>query len=155
MSCEGKTARTDALRRVGGLADAGGEHIMRITVSGRRGDVGNDLKDYADQKASKLERFYDRVHSVEVIFDIEGGRHRCEIIAKADHHTTFVAKEDHEEPFASLDAAVRDVERQLTRHKEKLRNRKHPGGRNHDREPLGGSSPDELSGETEAEGGSS
>jgi putative sigma-54 modulation protein len=101
---------------------------MRITVIGRHADISEALKDYADEKAGKLDRFYDRLHSVEVVFDLDGIRHRCEIIAKADHAATFVAREEHEDSFASLDAAVKDLERQLTRHKERFRNRKHPGG---------------------------
>ena len=109
---------------------------MRIKVSGRHLDVNEALKEYVTEKAGKLQKFYDRVQSVEVVFDQEGAKVRCELIAAADHHTTFVAKETHAEAFASLDAAVRDVERQLTRHKEKFRNRKHMTGPE-DREPLG------------------
>ena len=101
---------------------------MRITVIGRHTDISEALKEYADEKAGKLNRFYDRLHSVDVVFDLDGIRHRCEIIAKADHAATFVAREEHEDSFASLDAAVKDLERQLTRHKERFRNRKHPGG---------------------------
>ncbi len=125
---------------------------MRITVTGRRTEVSDTLKEYVDKKASKLGRFYDRVQSVEVVFDVDGSQHRCEVIAKADHHTTFVAKENHDELFASLDAAVRDLERQLTRHKERFRNRKHLTGRDHDREPMGGPSSEDPMSEAEAEG---
>jgi putative sigma-54 modulation protein len=115
-------------------------------------DMSDALKQYAEKKAGKLERFYDRVQSVDVIFDLEAGNHRCEVIARADHHATFVAKEDHEEPFVCLDAAVKDLERQLTRHKEKFRNRKHLTGRNNDREPMGGPSLEADSGEVQTEG---
>jgi len=101
---------------------------MRIKVSGRHIEITDALKEYATEKAGKLDRFYDRVQSIEVVFGQEGTKHQCELIASADHHTTFVAKEAHEDVFASLDAAVKDVERQLNRHKEKFRNRKHPGG---------------------------
>lgn len=101
---------------------------MRITVSGRHTEIPDRLKTYAEEKASKLERFYDRVQTVEVVFDQEANHHSCEIIAKADHHTTFIAKEEHADAFAALDATVRDLERQLSRHKERFRNRKHPDG---------------------------
>jgi putative sigma-54 modulation protein len=110
---------------------------MRIKVSGRHMDVTEPLKNYVNEKAGKLERFYDRVQTVEVIFDQEGTNHRCELIVTADHHTTFVAKEKHADAFACLDAAVKDIERQLTRHKERFRNRKHLTGPE-GREPLGG-----------------
>ncbi len=124
---------------------------MRITVSGRHKDVSDRLQAYASDKAGKLERYYDRVQSVEVIFSVEGGRHECEVLATAGHHTVFVAKEENEDPYASLDAAVKDLERQIRRHKEKFRNRKHPTGRS-DREPLGGSTAEDESGDMETEG---
>lgn len=111
--------------------------MVRITISGRHVDLSDALKSYAEEKASKLERYYDRVHSAEVIFDKEALNHLCEIIVKGDHHDSFVAKETHEDPYAALDAAVKDLERQLTRQKEKLRNRKHPSG-GAPREPLAG-----------------
>jgi putative sigma-54 modulation protein len=110
---------------------------MRIKVSGRHMDVTEPLRAYVSEKTGKLDRYYDRLQSIEVVFDQEGTNHRCELIATADHHTTFVAKESHADAFACLDAAVKDVERQLTRHKEKFRNRKHLTGPV-DREPLGG-----------------
>ncbi|MBI5763621.1 MAG: ribosome-associated translation inhibitor RaiA [Planctomycetes bacterium] len=101
---------------------------MRIKISGRHMEMADSLKAYADEKAGHLNRFYDRLQSVEIIFDQEGGKVRCEMIATADHHTTFVAKETHADAFAAFDAAIKDVERQLTRHKEKHRNRKHLTG---------------------------
>jgi ribosome hibernation promoting factor len=101
---------------------------MRITVSGRHTEIPDRLKTYTEDKASKLERYYDRVQTVEVVFAQEANHHSCEIIATADHHTTFVAKEQHADAFAALDASVRDLERQLSRHKERFRNRKHPDG---------------------------
>lgn len=110
---------------------------MRITVTGRRAEVSDVLKAYTSEKANKLARFYDRVQSVEVIFSVDGVKHRCEMIAKADHAATFVAREEHDEVFASVDAAVRDLERQLTRHKEKFRNRKHLAGRGEKETPEG------------------
>jgi putative sigma-54 modulation protein len=110
---------------------------MQIKVIGRHTDVKESLKSYAEEKAAKLGKFYDRLHSVDVIFDIEAGSNRCEMIASGDHHTTFIAKEGHQDAFAALDAAAKDLERQITRHKEKFRNRKHTAGRP-DKSPLGG-----------------
>ncbi|MCG8409116.1 MAG: ribosome-associated translation inhibitor RaiA [Phycisphaerales bacterium] len=119
--------------------------MMRITVTGRHMDLSSELKSYATEKTSKLERYYDRVQSVEVVFDRQAGNHsfECEIIAKADHHMTFVAKEQNEDPYAALDASSKELEGQLRRHKEKFRNRKHPNGLT-EKEPLGGSSSDDL-----------
>lgn len=99
---------------------------MQITITGRHTDVPASLRDYVHEKSSKFERYYDRVQTVEIVFDVEAGKVQCEIIARADHHTTFVAKELRDDAFAAFDETARELERQLTRHKEKHRNRKHP-----------------------------
>jgi putative sigma-54 modulation protein len=125
--------------------------MLRITVSGRRTDLDEALKTYAEEKADRLQRYYDRLQSVEIVFDVEADKHRCEVIAKADHHTSFVAREEHTDALASLDAAVRDLERQIKRHKEKFRNRKHLTGRE-DRERLSEPAPGETSDNTQTEG---
>jgi putative sigma-54 modulation protein len=110
---------------------------MRVTVTGRHTDIPERLKTHAEEKAEKLERFYDRVQSVEIVFSLEAIKHTCEIIAVADHHTTFVAKELHADAFAAFDASIKDLERQLSRHKEKFRNRKHPDGPSAKSTPVG------------------
>ncbi len=102
---------------------------MQITVSGRHFEVTDALKAYVTEKAEKLERYYDRVQHVEVVFDEEAGSPIVEIIARADHHATFVAKHDDHDAYASVDQVIKELGRQLTRHKEKFRNRKHSGGR--------------------------
>lgn len=118
---------------------------MRITVSSRHMNLTDELKSFVNNKTGKLGRFYDRAHSADVVFERQGGNHRCEIIVKADHHNTFVAAEEHEDPYAAVDATVKDLERQLNRHKERFRNRKHPEGLSA-REPLGEASAGEAPG---------
>ena len=108
---------------------------MQITVSSRHMDVNEALKSHVTEKAGKLARYYDRVHSVDVMFEEQAGSHVVEMIARADHHTTFIAKFDDSDAYASVDHVVKDIERQLTRHKEKFRNRKHLGERTNN-EPM-------------------
>jgi ribosomal subunit interface protein len=40
-----------------------------VVVSSRHMEVTEPLKTYAEQKASKLTRYFDRIHEIEVIFD--------------------------------------------------------------------------------------
>lgn len=130
-------ARQGALGNSVYAESGGGDRMMRITVTGRHMTVREELKTYATEKTAKLERFYDRAQNAEVVFDHQAGHTICEIIVRADHHQTFVAKEQHADAHAALDASVKDLERQLSRHKEKFRNRKHPGDIE-EREPLSG-----------------
>jgi ribosomal subunit interface protein len=91
------------------------------------------MKAYAEQKANKLVKYYDRIQEIEVIFDSDGGAKGdakdasvVEIIVSAEHRNMFVASHKGE-LYGCIDTCIHKLERQLTDHKEKFRNRKHPG----------------------------
>lgn len=100
---------------------------MLISVTGRHGDVPANVKEYAEEKAARLPRYYDRVHAIEVVLDHEGDHAVVEMIVKAAGAQDFIAKESGPEARSCIDLLVDKLERQLTKHKEKFRNRKHPG----------------------------
>ena len=99
---------------------------MQVSVTGRHIEVTNSMRRYAEDKASKLTRFYDRIERVDVILGAESTKHRVEIVVRADHGNTFVAQVDAGDFYEAVDLVVDKLERQLTKHKEKHRNRKHP-----------------------------
>lgn len=99
---------------------------MQITVSGRHMAVSDRLKAHCEEKAEKLLRFFDRIQSIEVVLDGHNGRHFAETIVHAEGTPPFVASEEDDDAFAAIDLLMDKVERQIRRHKEKLRNRKHP-----------------------------
>ena len=91
-------------------------------------DVTAALKTYAEQKANKLTKYYDRIQEIEVVFDRGQGPDRVEMIVNAEHKNMFIAHHDEGDAYACIDGCVDKLERQLTEHKEKIRNRKHNGG---------------------------
>lgn len=99
---------------------------MQVTVSGRHMGVNNALRDYCEKKAERLVRFYDRIQSIEVVLDGRNGKHSAEMIVHSEGTSPFVAHELHDDVFAAVDLLLDKVEEQIRRHKEKLRNRKHP-----------------------------
>ncbi len=99
---------------------------MQLSVTGRHIQITEPMRQYAEDKAGKLSRYYDRIESVDVVLDHESMRHLVEIVVRADHKHTFVAKEDAPDFYEAVDAVVDKMGRQLTRHKTKHRNRKHP-----------------------------
>jgi putative sigma-54 modulation protein len=99
-----------------------------VQVTARHVEVPKEVREYAQGKAGKLPRYYDRIHEIEVIFDHESEQFTAEMIVRADHRHTFVATETGPDTYALIDLCVEKLERQLTRHKEKRRNRKHEGG---------------------------
>ncbi|GMU80981.1 MAG: ribosome-associated translation inhibitor RaiA [Phycisphaerales bacterium] len=99
---------------------------MQVTVSGRHMGVGDELREYCEKKAERLVRFYDRIQRIDVVLDGDHGKHSAEIIVHTDGTHPFVASEEHDDVFAAVDVLLDKVENQIRRHKERLRNRKHP-----------------------------
>ena len=98
---------------------------MQVTVSSRHMDLSPALKTHAEDKAGKLLKYYDRIQEIEVVFDNAKDSVAAEIIIHADHKNMFVAHHNEGDAYVCLDACVEKLERQLSEHKKKLRNRKH------------------------------
>ena len=71
------------------------ESSVNVVVSSRHMELTPPIKDYAEQKANKLTKYYDRIQEIEVIFGANGIAHgankhtmKVEMIVNAEHHLT-------------------------------------------------------------------
>jgi putative sigma-54 modulation protein len=115
-----------------------------VIVSSRHMDVSPALKTYAEQKSEKLTKYYDRIQEVEVVFDAGKDSMKTEMIVHAEHRNMFIAHHVGTDAYACLDGCMSKLERQLSEHKKKFRNRKHPG---EDKRALRTGSPPDVMGE--------
>ena len=88
-------------------------------------DVSPALKTYAEEKANRLTKYYDRIQEIEVIFDAKKDSIGVEFIVNAEHKNMFLAHHADGDAYACVDACFDKLERQLSDHKKKVRNRKH------------------------------
>ncbi|MEE9585087.1 MAG: ribosome-associated translation inhibitor RaiA [Candidatus Brocadiales bacterium] len=93
---------------------------MNIIVSGRHLSITDAIKSYAEKKARKLEKYYNRLVQIQVNLDVESERHRAEMIVSAAKGSILIAEVTDHDIYAAIDRATDKLERQLTRHKEKL-----------------------------------
>jgi len=101
---------------------------LRLTVTGKHVDITDAIKDHAEEKASKLPRYYNSINQVEVIVDgSEHGQTCVEVIARGEHSNLFVASETGPDAYQCIDMAVHKLERQLTKKKSKERDNKRTG----------------------------
>ena len=99
---------------------------MQITVTGKHLDITEPIRAYASAKVSKLSKYFDQIQSVEVIADkSENHRYEIEIIVRVGHHEPFIAAVKGDDLYAMIDQVQNKLERQLTDHKNKLKNHKH------------------------------
>jgi len=96
---------------------------MQVRITGKNHvEITPAIRDYATEKAGKLPRYFDGVSEVEVVADKPDRHFGIEIIAHVDGHKPFVGTSKHEDLYACIDQTIDKLERQLTDHKEKLRN---------------------------------
>lgn len=98
---------------------------MQISITERHAKVTDAVKEYVHEKANKLLRFHNRISSIEVILDGTNDQGLVEFIVRIEGSDDFVAKNANGDFFAGVDVVIDKLERQITRHKEKHRNRKH------------------------------
>ena len=99
---------------------------MLFTISGKHIEITEAIRRHAEEKTSKLPKYYNSINQVEVILDGEpGGNTSVQIIARAEHSKIFIVSETGEDAYRSIDIAVHKLERQLRRKKTKERNNKH------------------------------
>ena len=101
---------------------------MIVTVASRHMEVTPALRTYAEQKAAKLLKYYDRIQEIEVVLDAGKDATTVEMIVNAEHNAMFIAHHDQGDAYACIDGCVDKLERQLSEHKKKFRNRKHDVG---------------------------
>ena len=87
-------------------------------------ELTDAMRSYVEKRISKLSKYYNRISEMEVVVAAEGQSHKVEIIVRADNHQPFVVHHSGSDAYACLDTAVDKIERQLTKFKEKSRNRK-------------------------------
>jgi len=101
---------------------------LTFTITGKHVEITDPLRAHAQEKTSKLSKFYNSISQVEVIIDgNEGGKTSVEIIARGEHSNVFVVTESGDDAYACIDVAVHKLERQLRRKKERQRDNKHIG----------------------------
>lgn len=94
---------------------------MQITFSVRRGSVSTLTTEKMQTKIEKLQKFYERISSAEVTIDLEVRENPAlTLLIKAEPKKEFVVQTQCGELFASLDEALKKLEQQLKKFKEKL-----------------------------------
>jgi putative sigma-54 modulation protein len=78
------------------------------------------LKEYGRDKLSRLEKYLDSVLDADVTFSIEKFRHKTEVVLLSDG-LKIKAEEETEDMYSSLDLVLDKLERQIKRHREKLK----------------------------------
>ena len=95
---------------------------MKFQFTEKKVSLPENVHAYAEKKVMKLERFFKDDADALVAFSVEKGRNQVEITVHAAN-TYFRASEATSDMFASIDAAVATIERQIRKNKTRLARR--------------------------------
>ena len=101
---------------------------MQVNLTGHHVDITDSMRAYVDEKIAKLERHCDHVTNVHVILSVEKLNRKAEAtvhIAGAD----VFADSIHEDMYAAIDGLIDKLDRQVLRHKEKIKSHRGNGNR--------------------------
>lgn len=97
---------------------------MRINVIGRHLEVTDPIRQHAESKATKLDKFEDIVQQIEIKFWKENSAQESfsvEVVVDVINHADFIAKAEGHDLYLVIDDAIAKVGRQLNDHREKLK----------------------------------
>ena len=95
---------------------------MKFTFTGRKIDLGEDVKAYAEKKIAKLDRYFRNDAEANIICHLERGRFTSEVTVRSDN-MFFRAQSVKTDLYATFDEIVDTIDRQIRKNKTKLEKR--------------------------------
>jgi len=96
---------------------------MQFSVTFRHMEPSDALKDYAGEKLSRLEKYFDAIIEAQVVLSVEKFRHIADVTVMCDG-VKLKGQEQTEDMYSAIDMVMDKMERQAKRYRERYRERK-------------------------------
>jgi putative sigma-54 modulation protein len=93
---------------------------MQLSLSGHHVDITDAIRDYTNSKFDKIKRHFDKVIDVHVILSVEKLEQKAEATIQLNGTKVF-AEDTQENMYAAIDTLVDKLDRQVMKHKEKMK----------------------------------
>ncbi|HRJ53384.1 MAG TPA: ribosome-associated translation inhibitor RaiA [Candidatus Thiothrix moscowensis] len=94
---------------------------MQLEITGHHLEVTDSMSTYIREKSDRLKRHFDKVMNIHFILEVEKQRHKAEATLHVSGNHIF-ADAHAEDMYAAIDSLVDKLDRQIVKHKEKLKN---------------------------------
>jgi len=108
---------------------------MKFNFTDKKVHVTDELREYAERKIGKLDRFFRTESEAFITFAAERGRYKAEVTIKNNGMFYRVADTTND-MFASVDSSVAAIERQIRKNKTRLVKRLRAGSLDREKEPA-------------------
>ncbi|MDP8262279.1 MAG: ribosome-associated translation inhibitor RaiA [Candidatus Ancaeobacter aquaticus] len=96
---------------------------MEVHFIKRTDDVTPEMKQYMEEKITKIERVPIKIIDVRITMSIHGYLHFVDVAVLGKNHT-FNAKAEDKDMFAAIDSVMDKIDHQLKKHKDITRDHK-------------------------------
>jgi len=93
---------------------------MQLNITGQNVEITDALREFLNTKFSKLEQYFERINQVYIVLKVE----KVTQIADATLHVNggeLHASAEGQDMYAAIDGLIDKLARQLTKHKDKLK----------------------------------
>jgi ribosome hibernation promoting factor len=94
---------------------------MNLQISGHHLDITSAIHDYVTGKLERVTRHFDNVIDVNVILSVDKLKQKAEVTVHLSGKDVFVESVD-EDLYAAVDSLVDKLDRQIQKHKQKVKN---------------------------------
>lgn len=98
---------------------------MKVKIAERHTAQSDALRTYVVEKTEVLERYFDRIISVDVILSVEKERQIADFHAHLINRKIIKAHEESPDMYISIDKAIDRLKRQLVKYKDHLKETRH------------------------------
>lgn len=95
---------------------------MNLRVTARHFDLSDELKSHVENRAARLERFFDNIIDMHWMLDVDKHRQLAEVTVKV-YGTVLTGSALTSDIYASVDEATDKMEGQLKKYKARLKER--------------------------------
>lgn len=93
---------------------------MQLKITGHHIEVTESLRDYTEEKISKLTRHFDQVLTIQMILEVQKLTHKAEASLHVSGNHIF-ADATSEDMYTSVDNLIEKLDRQILKHKAKIK----------------------------------
>lgn len=96
---------------------------MEITVTFRHIDASDSLKAYAEEKVSKMDKYFDFPIEAHIVLAVEKFRRSADVTLNMNG-TVIKGVVETEDMYSAIDQVIDKIEKQVKRYRDKLRDRR-------------------------------
>lgn len=100
---------------------------MNLNLTGHHLEITPAIRDYVNNKFSRLNRHFDQVIDVNVIMSVEKLKQKIEAKMHVRGRDIFAECADQDDLYAAIDLLVDKLDRQILKHKELFTRNRHNG----------------------------